>query len=241
MRRTPARKLKIELHQSGSEQKESLSRYLLNPAIVLGFLTALLYFHGQAFHSGYLSYWGLSNQLFPLSFEDTLIRGGWIYILFVLNNWFYLLAGIAYIILIYVLVFLLLVKKPASFIYKLIHTKKINNGQKFILKEVSNIIFKLLIAFFIFLIIPLVMSWANGKGRSIALKEHQNIQEGKIASTKNVFISYLDGESQEKEIFGTMLQASSFMVAVYIESGEVLELSASRIISMHQKAPKMTQ
>ncbi len=241
MRRTPARKLKIELHQSGSEQKESLSRYLLNPAIVLGFLTALLYFHGQAFHSGYLSYWGLSNQLFPLSFEDTLIRGGWIYILLVINNWFYLLSGITYIILIYGLVFLFLFKKPASFLYKLIHTKKINNGQKFILEESSNIILKLLIAVLILLTIAIVMSWAIQNGKSIALKEHQQILDGKITTTKNVFISYLDGKGQENAVSGALIQPSSFMVAIYTESGEVLELPASRIISIRQKAPKMTQ
>ncbi len=42
---------------------------------VIGAFAPLMYFHGQAFHQGELSYWSIPADLFPLSFEHTLVRG----------------------------------------------------------------------------------------------------------------------------------------------------------------------
>lgn len=42
---------------------------------IVGALTPLLYFHGQSYHSGWLSFWGLPPDLFPISLESALIYG----------------------------------------------------------------------------------------------------------------------------------------------------------------------
>lgn len=46
-----------------------------NIPLILAFITASLYTYGITYHQGYLSYWGLPDGLFPLSFEHTLFKG----------------------------------------------------------------------------------------------------------------------------------------------------------------------
>ncbi|XOF33172.1 MAG: hypothetical protein ACL93V_14340 [Candidatus Electrothrix sp. YB6] len=42
---------------------------------MLGVFTALMYFHGLAFYEGWMSYWNLEPELFPISLEETLVYG----------------------------------------------------------------------------------------------------------------------------------------------------------------------
>lgn len=44
-------------------------------AALLGTVTPLMYFHGQAFYQGRLSYWHLPADMFPLTLEQTLVNG----------------------------------------------------------------------------------------------------------------------------------------------------------------------
>ncbi|MBK5356774.1 hypothetical protein JFU37_30465 [Pseudomonas sp. TH41] len=44
-------------------------------ALLIAALTGLLYLSGDAAHRGYLGYFGLANELFPLSVAETLSRG----------------------------------------------------------------------------------------------------------------------------------------------------------------------
>jgi hypothetical protein len=44
-------------------------------AALLGAFTPLMYFHGQAFYQGRLSYWRLPADMFPLTLEQTLVNG----------------------------------------------------------------------------------------------------------------------------------------------------------------------
>ena len=89
-------------------QPDILQKFFLNPAFVIAFFTALLYFHGQSLYSGYLSYWGLNAKLFPLSFEESLTNGAYSYLFLGLEHWKYL-AGLALVpVFMYALVFLIL-------------------------------------------------------------------------------------------------------------------------------------
>ncbi len=56
------------------ENVSTIAKIILNPAFILASATAVLYFHGQAYYSGRLSYWAYQVR-FPLTFEDTLSTG----------------------------------------------------------------------------------------------------------------------------------------------------------------------
>lgn len=66
---------------------------------VIAAVVPLLYFHGQAFHQGWLMYWGMPTGLFPIGMEETLLNGFLAYSILALKYliliFVYLLAAVA--------------------------------------------------------------------------------------------------------------------------------------------------
>ncbi|WP_321391382.1 hypothetical protein [uncultured Desulfuromusa sp.] len=216
-------------------QPDLLQKFLLNPTFIIAFFTAMLYFHGQALYSGYLSYWGLSANLLPLSFEETLTHGAYSYLCLSLDHWEYLVGMGLSLVLMYVLVFLLLFKKPASFIYRACQTKRINNAQKALAGEAADRFLMLNVVILIILTILLIMLLAHSKGKSYAEAEHQKIKSATPATAKIVTINYLDEKSQPAVVSGTLLQSSSLMLAIYTENNEIMMIPVARVVSVHRR------
>ncbi len=220
-------------------QPDILPKFFLNPAFIIAFLTALLYFHGHALYSGYLKYWGLSTELLPLSFETTLVHGALSYIFLGTDKWLWLLGAFGYFVFLYGLVFLLLLKKPAKMLFELVHTKRLNERQKIILGETADRLVQFLFLLLILMTVILVMAWAGEKGKSLAQTEHQKIKTNATATAKIVTINYLDESSKPAEVTGTLIQPSSLMLAIYTENDDLLVIPTSRIVSIlkHNQSP----
>jgi len=101
---------------ASSETESALQSILKNSAVLITLTTALLYFHGRAFYSGYLSYWGLSLDLFPLTTEKALIQGVSVYINLGFENFRYFVWGLLYVGFIYLLTFFLLFNGPRQIV-----------------------------------------------------------------------------------------------------------------------------
>lgn len=56
-------------------KESSLKAILQYAAVPLALVTSLLYLFGRVYYETYLSYWGLSESLFPLSKEQSVISG----------------------------------------------------------------------------------------------------------------------------------------------------------------------
>ena len=52
-----------------------INKDIVNSAIILATITAVLYVHGLTFYQGFLRYWGIEESLFPITFERTLFQG----------------------------------------------------------------------------------------------------------------------------------------------------------------------
>lgn len=222
-------------------QPDILQKFFLNPAFVIALCTALLYFHGQSLYSGFLSYWGLSAKFLPLSFEETLNHGAFTYLFLGLEHWKYLVGLGLFLVLMYLLVFLFLFKKPAMFIYHVCQTKRINNAQKALAGEAADRFQAINAVTGIILTIFLIMLLAHGKGKSLAEAEHLKIKTATPETAKIITINYLDEKSQPTEVSGTLIQPSSVMIALYSENDVVLMLPVSRVISISQQVPKILQ
>jgi len=216
-------------------QPDLLQKFLLNPAFTIAFFTAMLYFHGQALYSGYLSYWDLNAKLFPLSFEETLSYGAQAYIWLGMDHWIDFAGLVAYFFLLYGLVFLALFKKPATVIYNLIKTKRINERQKNIVGEAFEGFSYIILSLVILLVIVFVMVLAAQKGKSLAEKDYRKIKSATPATAKIVTINYLDEKSQPAVVSGTLIQTSSLMLAIYTENNEILMIPVARVVSVHRR------
>lgn len=71
MRRAHLNRRRKNLEQKPKENNDTMQRLLANSAIILTVITAVLYFHGRNLYGGYLAYWGLGSDLFPISTAKT--------------------------------------------------------------------------------------------------------------------------------------------------------------------------
>lgn len=63
-------------NETSAKTNDVIARLLLQHiAVPLSLLTALLYLFGQIYNDSYLKYWGLSDDLFPISKEQSIISG----------------------------------------------------------------------------------------------------------------------------------------------------------------------
>ena len=211
-----------------------IQKFLLTPALVLALATAILYFQGQAFYSGYLSYWGLNSQVFPLSFEDTLTNGAWGYILLGIDKWRYLAGLGSYFLLMYALLFLLLFPKPRKAILRILKTKRINEGQKALVSEASDRFSMISLVLSILLLLILTSLLSIKKGEALAAANHQKIKDTKEMGKpfKTVTINYLGEQGQAVAVTGALIQSSSTMFALNTDGDDLLLIPATRLVSI---------
>lgn len=217
----------------------TLSKIALNPAFILTCVTAILYFHGQAYHSGRLSYWGLTNQIFPLNFEDTLSTGAIGYLFLGIEHWEIFLYFLLILIAPYVIAYLLLCDKPRNLILHLSNKERINPGHQMILEEGSN---KLLLTITTTGIIALLLLTAPiifYKGKATSHDFHQRIRtsDKESETSRVVTINYIDHNNHPITISGIIIAASANMLAILKENDQMVMIHQSKLLSTQQDRP----
>jgi len=81
--------MKSNLKSSNQKSSSLMGEILQNSALIIAILTSITYFFGYAVYHGYLSYWGLLGNMFPISMEETIIHGVIRSCLFGIDKWSY--------------------------------------------------------------------------------------------------------------------------------------------------------
>lgn len=214
----------------------AVQQFLKHSAIIITILAAVTYFHGRALYSGYLSYWGLTPDLFPRASEATMIDGVYVYHLFSFDHWHYILGALAFLPVFYLVLYFLFFEKPFSLIRGLLpknNTNKLKQVRGEILEELITIVGKIALVILLFLSPFVVSQIASEKGRKIAEVEHRKIAAGDITKVrfKQANIVYRYDNTQQKNASGYLLTNSETLCAFYTDAG-VLVLPFSRITSI---------
>lgn len=214
----------------------TLQKILSNSAVIVTIVTALLYFHGRSLYQGYLSYWGLNTDLFPISTADALFNGVYTYLVLGLENWQYLLSPLLYALILYVLLFLLCFKKPFSFVQRLARSKRFdifNDNQREIVGDFFAGFLKISFTLLTVVCFLMVTFLSSERGKKSAEKAHQmlasGIQESKEFTETSVV--YRDEQEQVTRITGYHIASSPALYAICNREG-VQVIPFSRIISV---------
>lgn len=212
----------------------AFQKILSNSAVIVTIVTALLYFHGRSLYQGYLSYWGLSTDIFPISTEDALFHGVYAYLLLGLEKLKYLLLPLLYTLFLYILLFLFCLNKQFFFIQRLIDSKRFdvfNKRQKELISDFTTGIQKIsitILAVFCFLLVTLLSS---EKGKSVAEKDHQKVTARNQAPKefRKTSVFFHDEENRITRITGHHIASSPLFCAIDTREG-VQVIPFSRII-----------
>ncbi|APG27070.1 hypothetical protein A7E78_04005 [Syntrophotalea acetylenivorans] len=222
------------LEPQPKEDTSSLPKILSNSAIILAVISAALYFHGRSLYEGYLSYWGLGSELFPVTTENAFYHAGWFYLSASLENWGYFSLMVVEVLCIYTAGILLCAKKPFGLIQRAMGKKKIYVFRKALAIELINLLGRFLGAALVVVGIVLISVVAPQKGISMAEVQHQKLLAGQPIS-KNQFekvsLTFLDETGQGKNLSGYRLATSSSFYALFTDKG-VKVLPLARITSM---------
>lgn len=211
-----------------------MQRLLANSAIILTVITAVLYFHGRNLYGGYLAYWGLGSDLFPISTEDTLMHGVNAYVWAGVEGWIYL-AGIAlFVIALYIVIFLLCYERPMALFRRAAKTEVVNANQKWVVAELMTFLERMFLAILAVLLFILLTGFAHNKGHQIAEDLHKKMVASKPL-TRNQFekISLVsqDNTGERETVSGYRLATSSTLCALYTQDG-VRVLPIAKVVSM---------
>lgn len=214
-----------------------LKETLRNLAFLFTAVTAITFYNGFFFYESYTSFFGLSTDMFPISFEEMMIWG-------VESYWVFLFAKrlfILYLLLLFpamnLIVFLLLSNKAIPFVRKAFEyfEKKplVNTPQQEIIGHFVSYVVKCSGCVLIIASLLLLRFYASEQGKKTAQSFQQRIVEGTDAEKpfKLKQLSYLDEANLPRTIDTYSLTTSSTHSAFYVGS-DVLILPASRILSI---------
>lgn len=221
---------------STTESKSSLQLLLKNSAVVITLSTALLYFHGHAYYSSYLSYWGLSLDIFPLTTEDALVQGVYLYFVLALKNLKVFGWAIGYVFCVYLLTFFLLFDGPRKL------AQKWGLRGKAILEDTDHqqwsnsafdMVVKIATVVMIVCLFAVLTATAIDNGVAWAKRNHQKVLAGKDEPKpfEKALVTYQDADAKVRVFEGALLKSSVGHVAFYTR-GEVLVLPQVRVISI---------
>ena len=177
--------------------QSKISAALQNLALISATLTPLLYINGKSFYDGYLHGWRIPGDLFPISFEETLVNGIYAYS-------FLIAKPISYLFLTSIVIFECIIlfdalsdtKTFKNITKKLSTNKKENDDSKSIKnnRKIDTVvtISKYFIAFsfvsiFIFLFFIILQSKSYQKGNEWATDQKTKILTDLKSDNKNVY------------------------------------------------------
>lgn len=183
-----------------------MNKEIINAALVLSIITALFYFHGTAFHQGYLRYWGLRESLFPITFEQTLLHGSLAYNILGAKVSFQLIIafGIVFFIGFFggVIAKEIAKGKLSQYLKSKRKTKEANgeelekdNGVFYDFQVIAALGFVLSITFLLLILVfSQITKFADKQGFDIAKVQHEKIKEGDVAGSFSRFTEF-DGKN----------------------------------------------
>ncbi len=197
-------------------------------------LAPMMYFHGEAFHHGLLSYWGLPAGLFTLSLEDTLTSG------FIV----YAILGIPQLALLFMcLIVAVLVLYNVHEISKFTLTKKLvghfipkksvkdeNDGNQWVRNVLARTVVASLLAASVLAVLIsaiLVHEKANSAGREFGKTQHHNLSAASSLAAVH---------TKEKILEGRIIMCGTSFCALLV-SEDIVVVPADNIKAIKYELP----
>lgn len=217
-------------------------------ALFLTITTALLYYFGSTFYSGYLSYWGLPEEMFSLSREKSLIFGIFAYVLLCVSDLMHYLMPLVAIAEALVVVVLLFSFKPIKdFLFRKIQKVfliiKPHIARHVDMSDATERIINRIIAVILVFASPLILAaiialsshLANKQGRENAKQEHNKILAGH--ASKGPFTSqamlFVKNETKGFDQYsGYLIQTSATHCSIYNQANGVMIFPLANVSRM---------
>ncbi|MBW2185669.1 MAG: hypothetical protein JRG71_04455 [Deltaproteobacteria bacterium] len=226
-----------EKHLKDVNSSFVLKETLRNLALLFSLVTAITFYIGFFYYGSYVRFFGLSTDMFPISFEEMLICGVEAYWAFLFDHQLSILYLMLVIPAVHLIIFLLLSNKAVPFVRKAFdYFEKrplVNASQQEIAGGIFCYVFKCAGVFVIIASLLLLRFYASEQGKETAQSYQQRIVDGTEAETtfKLKQLSYLDAENLPRTVDTYSLTTSSTHSAFYVGS-DVLVLPASRILAI---------
>lgn len=216
---------------ASAQHKGHIKEYASIAALVIAVITALLSYCGRIYYGGYNSFWGLPEDLFSLSQEQSIIGGVFAYLLVFMKvllpyvmTLFCIVTGL---ILIAMLCCLRCVRQwIISLLRRLfdwLQPKVIEHlHASEIIDRIITRLYILLLAIaasvFLVLVIAKTSQWAGERGKDIASQSHKEILSGKVSvkpfpSWATIVVS--NPAKGFDQYSGHLIQTSSTHTALY--------------------------
>lgn len=230
--------METKINQQGDVNSSTiLKETLRNLALLFTLVTAITFYNGFFYYGSYINFFGLSTDMFPISFEVMMIWGVEAYWVFLIENQLRILYLLLIIPAVHLIVFLLLTNKANPCVRKVFayFEKKplVNAPQQVVVGELFAYVFKCVGVVFIIATLLLLRFYASGQGEKTAQSLQQCIVEGTEAQKtfKLKQLSYLDEANLPRTVESYSVITSFSHSAFYVGS-DVLVLPASRILSI---------
>lgn len=205
--------------------------YVSIAALAIAFITAMLSYYGRIYYGAYNSYWGLSEVLFSLSREQSIIGGVIAYLLVFINVLLNYVIIIMYTVIGFIFLAMLCCLRRVKQWFELPLRKLIDwlrphaNEHLYFSDTIDKIITRLYIlllaiaaSVLLVLVIAKTSQWASERGKAIASQSHKDILSGKpsvkpFPSWASIVVSNpVKGFDQYS---GHLIQTSSTHCALY--------------------------
>jgi hypothetical protein len=207
-----------------------LKAVLQYAAVPIALLSSLFYMFGRIFYETYLSYWGLSESLFPLSKEQSVIAGFFRYLVYGVSL-LPKLAFVMYVLLAVVIVVLVSCYRPVAEYLKdassslgrkavpvLRSNVVISDAHDKLMTTISVVTGGIVVVLFSTFVFVLSCSSIASHAKESAKKEHDEIRAG-TASNKpftSRAVLYVRNESKGFDQYsGHLIQTSATHCALY--------------------------
>ena len=225
-------------------------------ALVLTLTTGLLYFLGTTFYSGYLSYWGLPEELFSISRENSIISGLVAYALICARE---LLKPLVYLVYfaeaLAIFAILCTVKCFKNFLIRhlrnLFHFVEPHVSRHLDISDNHERIINRFVIGMLIVALPLILTvaiaktalWAGNHGKEVAKSEYKRILSGSAESKTfdTHAVLYLKNTSQGFDQYsGHLIKTSTTHAALYRKNKgmTIFPLANVARIEMPEKAIK---
>jgi len=214
-----------------AQYKGHMKEYASIAALVIAVITALLSYYGRIYYGGYNSFWGLPEDLFSLSQEQSIIGGVFAYLLVFMKvllpyvmTLLFVVFGLIFVVMLCSLRcvsqwIISLLRRLFDWLqpklFKHLHASEIIDR---IITRLYILLLAIAASVFLVLVIAKTSQWAGERGKAIARQNHEEIISGKASvkpfpSWATIVVSNL---AKGFDLYsGHRIQTSSTHVAMY--------------------------
>jgi hypothetical protein len=216
---------------ASAQHKGHMKEYASIGALVIAGITALLSFYGRTYYGGYNSYWGLPEDLFSLSQEQSIIGGVIAYLLVFMKvllpyvmTLFFTVTGLIFMAMLFSLRcvrqwIVSLLRRPIDWLQpKVIKHLHASDTIDRIITRLYTILLAIAASVFLVLVIAKTTQWASERGNEIARQRHEEILSGKPSIKPFPFRATIVVSNPAKgfdQYSGHLIQTSATHCALY--------------------------